>query len=90
MNDRSRWVDTQVSAVVKSLMDDVALYDDGEIGMGTLTGRVLDTIRTTINSTYDVGFNDGLVETADEDEYEDTQLEFDLDDLRKQGEEDAE
>jgi hypothetical protein len=89
-NPTQLWVDAKAIAVVKSLMKDVQSYDEGSIGMGTLATRVLDTARDLINKTYDTAFKEGVtagVEAADADE-DDTQLEFDLDDLREIGEDD--
>lgn len=88
MKDRAKWVDSSVVNVVNSLLKHITQYDEGSITMETLQHEIRSDVRHSINGAYDCGFNDGLVESEDEDEYEDTQIELDLDDLRRIGEED--
>jgi len=88
VKDRAKWVDSSVVNVVNSLLKHITQYDEGSITMETLQHEIRSDVRHSINGAYDCGFNDGLVESEDEDEYEDTQIELDLDDLRRIGEED--
>lgn len=80
------WLDASVSAVVQSLTADVEKYDEARLTKADLVEKISSTVRHTIERTYDHGFEHGITAQVDEDEFEDTQLELDLDELRAIGE----